>query len=89
VSAALVGVMALRQEQEPPLCVSGVFFCRVAAKPLEALPVHCFLGLLFAFPAIGLGLGQQLHMPCDHPDARPGCLDAAAKHLPAFTPGLA
>ncbi len=46
--AALVGVVAFRQEQERPLRGPGVFFRRVAAQPLEALPVKRLFVLLLA-----------------------------------------
>ena len=52
--ATLVWVMALRQEEESPLRGHGVFFCRVAAQLLKALPVDFFFCLLLALPAFGL-----------------------------------
>ena len=45
-SAALVRMMAFRQEQERALGDLGVLFRRVAAQPLKALPVERFFGLL-------------------------------------------
>ena len=53
-SAALVRVMAFRQEQERPLRGLGVFLRRVAAQPLEALPVNRLFGLLLALLAARL-----------------------------------
>jgi hypothetical protein len=45
-SASLVRMMALRQEQKRALRGPGVFFRRMAAQPLEALPVERLFGLL-------------------------------------------
>ena len=87
--AALVGVVAFRQEQERPLRYLGVLFRRVAAQPLEALPVDRLFGLLLALAALGFNPTEELHMLCDHAHSCCGCLDAAANHLPAFTSGFA
>src|SRR5262249_22708601 len=84
VTAALIGVMALRQEQEGPLRGPGVFFRRVAAQPLEVLPVKRLFCLLLAFAAFGLGAVQQLHVLSDDADACLRRLDASAEHLSAF-----
>lgn len=53
-TAALVWVMALRQEQEGPLRGLGVFLRWVAAQLLEALPVGLFFRLLLPLPAFSL-----------------------------------
>jgi hypothetical protein len=83
---ALIRVMALRQEEEGSLCGPGVFFCRVAAQLLEALPVDFFFCLLLTLPAFGLSPSPQLNVIVDDADAS-GCrFDPAAKHLPALAP---
>jgi hypothetical protein len=45
-SAALIQMMAFREEQERALGDLGVLFHRMAAQPLEALPVGRLFGLL-------------------------------------------
>src|SRR5271157_5523031 len=82
-TAALVGVVAFRQEKERPLCDLRVFFGGVAAQPLKALPVESLFGLLLAIPALSFNPSEDLHVLCDRADACSGCLDAAANHLPA------
>src|SRR5579885_1250637 len=81
--------MALGQGQEGTLRGPDVFLRRLAAQPLEALPMNCFLCLLLTPAALGFGASQHLHMLGNDADACPRRLDAAAKHLPAFTPGPA
>jgi len=61
VVAALIRVMALRQEQERTLRGPGVFFCRVVAKPLEALPVERLFGLLLPLAAFGFDPSKKPH----------------------------
>ena len=68
-AAALVGMMAFRQEEERPLRGLGVFVRGVAAKLLKALPVNRFFGLLFAFLAFGFSASKNLHVVRDHADA--------------------
>src|SRR5271157_6209558 len=81
--------MAFRQEQERALRRAGVLFRRVAAQLLEALSGDRLFGLVLTLPALGFSMSQDLHVLRDHADARRGCLDAAANHLPALTAGSA
>jgi hypothetical protein len=50
--AALVGMVAFRQEKERPLRGLGVFLRGVVAQPLKALPIERLFGLLLAIPAL-------------------------------------
>src|SRR5271170_564331 len=82
--AALVGVMAFRQEQKCSFRRLGVLFRRVPAQLEKGLPVHPLLGLLLPFLALGFNPGQELDMLRDDTDTCPDGLDAASRHLPAF-----
>jgi hypothetical protein len=58
VRADLVGLMALGQEVERPLCGRGVFVRWLVAQRLDALPVQYLLGPPPALLAVGLPLGS-------------------------------
>jgi hypothetical protein len=88
VGAALVGVMALRQEKESTLRGPGVLFRPMVAQPLEALPVEPLFRLLLTLPAFGLSPSQQLDVLLD--DAYACCrrFNAAANHLTGLASGF-
>jgi hypothetical protein len=88
-TAARIRVMAFCQEQECTLCGLRIFFRWMAAQHLEALPVKRLFGLLFAFSPLGFSPCQELQVRRNHREAFPGRLDAAANHLPAFSPRIA
>jgi hypothetical protein len=84
VTAALVGLMTFRQEQERALCTPGVLFSRVSAQMVKGLPVTPLFGLLLTLPTLGLGPGQAVDVLLDGANACRCSFNATANHLPAL-----
>ena len=87
--ASLVRVVPFRQDQECPHRRPGIFLARLAAQPLDGLPMIRFLRLLLPLLSLFLDEGQTLKVLDNYAEADLSRHHAASDHLPTLASSFA